>query len=153
LEFSLVWTGTPADTVPLVAHVRTLRTRDPRGHAAAMTSLGDAAATLADAFRHGKLPAIIAAVTQGNTALAELAARSGAELIPPSFAAIRALAAAHDGAAKPTGAGGGDLILAAFPDPAAAAAFRAALAPRGMIALDLRVDPDGVLLAQASGSA
>jgi phosphomevalonate kinase len=153
LGFVLVWTGVPADTPPLVAQVRALRERDPRGHATAMVSLGDAAADLADAFQRADHAAIISAVARGHAALAELAARSGAELVPPAFAEVRALAAAHDGAAKPTGAGGGDVVLTVFPDPEAAAAFRVTLAPRGMIALDTRVDPDGVLLAEASGTA
>ncbi len=145
LELVLVWTGSPADTPSLVAAVRAFRDRDPRGHAAAIEGIATASSALIAALEARDAQAVVAAIAAGAGALEELAARSGAPLVPPVLAAASALARTHGGAAKPTGAGGGDLILAVFPGPSAP--FRAAARAAGMIVVTASVDPDGVSLA------
>ena len=92
---------------------------------------------------------LIDATTQGPwheiAACLLLADRSGAPLIPPASAAVQALAGRYQGAAKPTGAGGGDLILCVFAEQSARDAFARAAELRGMIPISVRVDRDGVL--------
>jgi phosphomevalonate kinase len=141
LELCAVWTGAPADTPTLVAAVRGLRARDPAGHRAAIERIAAAAAQLARGDD-------IAAVVEGAAALAALGDAAGVPLVPPGFEAVAALAAAHGGAAKPTGAGGGDLVAALLPG-GAAGGFRAAAASRGMILVPVRVSLTGVALAEA----
>jgi phosphomevalonate kinase len=153
LAFRLVWTGEPADTPSLVARVRAFRERDPAAHRDAIDGLAAAAAALAGAFQRGEVAAAIAAVAEGARALAELADRSGALLMPPGFAAVATLARAHGGAAKPTGAGGGDLLLCALPGATAAAAFGRDAAAAGMILVAAELDPRGVCLADGPESA
>lgn len=140
----LVWSGHPADTPTLVAAVRALRARDPVAHAAALDEIAASAADLA-AGRDA-----VAAVARGARALAQLGARAGVPLVPPTFRAVAELAAARGGAAKPTGAGGGDLIAAVLPDREAAAAFTAQVSGVGMITLTPSVSRDGVVLAKSS---
>jgi mevalonate kinase len=90
--------------------------------------------------------ATVAALAGAGDALAELGARSGAPLVPASLAPLAALARAHGGAAKPTGAGGGDQILAAFASPGAADAFATDVRARGMTLVPADVDPAGARL-------
>jgi phosphomevalonate kinase len=142
----LVWTGQAADTPTLVAAVRAFAERDPAGHAAARAGLAAAARSCIAAFEAGDPAAAVAALAGAADALAELGARAGCALVPEALAPLAALARAHGGAAKPTGAGGGDQILAVFPAPAAADAFAAAARAAGNTLVDAPVDLRGVAL-------
>lgn len=140
-----VWTGAPASTPALVARVQAWRDVEPRAHERAMTALADAALALIAALRpSGQASEVVVAIEAGAEAAAGLGRAAGVEIETPAHRAIAALARAHRGAAKPTGAGGGDIALAAFADAADAAAFRRETAARGMKPLALRVDPNGV---------
>jgi phosphomevalonate kinase len=137
----LLWTGQPADTPSLVARTRALRDRDPAGYDDAIGALGAAADALAAAFAAGSPDATLAAVAQGASALADLGSRSGAPLLPAGFREWADRIARFGGVAKPTGAGGGDLILVAFPPDATRPEWP------DMTVLTPRVDPRGVVLA------
>jgi phosphomevalonate kinase len=140
-----VWTGAPASTPALVARVQAWRDVEPRAHERAMTALADAALALIAALRpSGQASEAVAAIEAGAEAAAGLGRAAGVEIETAAHRTLAALARAHRGASKPTGAGGGDIALAAFADAADAAAFRHETAARGMKPLALRVDPDGV---------
>ncbi|HKA88522.1 MAG TPA: hypothetical protein VKE22_12720 [Haliangiales bacterium] len=138
----LLWTGEPADTPALVAKTRALRDRLPAAYDDAIAGLGAAAEALAVALASELPDATLAAVAQGAEALAELAARSGAPLLPPRWPEWADRVARFGGVAKPTGAGGGDLILVAFPPDATIPDWE------DLTVLTPRVDPRGVTLAE-----
>jgi phosphomevalonate kinase len=153
LAVVLIWSGTPADTPRLVARVRELRDRDPSSHRHAIDLLGHAGESLRTALRANDINRTIAAITEGSQALAELGRRAGAPLVPPIHDQIARLAHAHGGAAKPTGAGGGDLLLAVFPSLPAADAFRIDATNQQLTLIDAPVDATGVALAPPPRSA
>ena len=138
-----VWTGQPADTASLVAAVEALATSDAAAHRAAMTSIERAAIAFASARSAAEA---ITAVAEGAIAAAALGAAAGVDIETEIHRDIAALAVRRGGAAKPTGAGGGDIALAAFATDTAAAAFRADLAAAGMTVLELGMGVDGVTL-------
>jgi phosphomevalonate kinase len=140
----LVWTGQAAHTPTLVAKVRTWAKADPSEHASVRAGLSTAARALIFALDRADVAGAVAAIVEGAEALAALGAGAGAALVPPSFAAIAELARAHGGAAKPTGAGGGDQLLALLPSAEAAAAFGAAARAAGHTLVEAPVDPRGV---------
>lgn len=70
-----------------------------------------------------------------------MAAEAGLDYDLPVFHHLDALAAAHGGAAKPSGAGGGDIAVAFLPDLAARAAFEAACRASGLTPLPVSVAP------------
>lgn len=148
----LVWTGLPADTPSLVARVRALADGRPALHRMCLAALGEVASSLARALTRADAPAVVAAIAAGAEALAALGDSAGVPIVPPSFAAVRDLAVAHSGAAKPTGAGGGDQILAVFASPSDAAAFAKDAEAAGMTIVPANVDPRGVELAARSQS-
>jgi phosphomevalonate kinase len=67
----------------------------------------------------------IAATRAAGEALAALGVGAGVPIVTPAFARAAAIAADLGGAAKPSGAGGGDVGIALFIDRAAAQAFMA----------------------------
>lgn len=110
---SVVWSGQSAATGPRVQQYR------------AWTGRGAFVAesrALAEAFPLEPLRT----VREAYVLLCAMAEDAQIEYDLPSFRAISMLAARFGGAAKPSGAGGGDIAIALFPDAAATIAFEAA---------------------------
>lgn len=141
LELVAVWTGTPADTATLVAAVERLATTDAPAHRDAMAAIERAAT----AFTHSKTAAeAITAIADGAIAAAALGAAAGVDIETDTHRAIAGSAVGFGGAAKPTGAGGGDIAIAAFAGESASERFRADITAQGMHVLDLGVSYEGV---------
>jgi phosphomevalonate kinase len=139
-----VWTGTPAATPDLICAIETLRTGAPDRHARCIDAIATAARSLVEALAHGDAAAALAAIDRAGAATAALGQAAAVPLTGPVHDHLLALARAAGGTAKPTGAGAGDLALAAFLDPGDAARFRTALAREGFPLLELALDPRGV---------
>ena len=89
-------------------------------------------------------PAILAAVAAGGQAIAALGLAAGHDLETSAVRAARA-AVSHLGVqVKTTGAGGGDLAVAAVPAEASRNEVAAALIQAGCHVLPLSIDPRGV---------
>ncbi len=148
LQLVFVWTGRAADTASLVARVRALRNSDAPAYRTAIDDIAAAARALAAALSADAEPAAaIAAIAAGARAVAALGQRAGVDLESDIHRQIARRAAEHGGAAKPTGAGAGDIAMAAFASPAAAAAFRATIEADGILSPALRVDLRGTAFA------
>ncbi len=120
--FLLVDSGTSAQTGPRVARYLAWPDR--------AAFIADSTAAV-DAFAAQPIPAMRAAAD----ALARMARAAEVDWSTPAHEAIRALALAHGGAAKPSGAGGGDVAIALLPDPDAERAFAAAAEALGFLVL------------------
>jgi len=143
-----VWTGTPASTGPLVAAVRALRRRDRGAYEriiAPVAALAELLATSGGAAGANSIDVtrFVEGVDVAGRAIAELGAAAGVDLWIEAHSEVARVASEFAGAAKPTGAGGGDLALIAVPSSEAAGA-RAELARRGLPAVDLGLESDGV---------
>lgn len=73
----------------------------------------------------------ILALAAGYEALCRMARSAGIDYLTPGLEAIAAIAKEHGGAAKPSGAGGGDVAIALFGAPEAQAAFSRAVEEQG----------------------
>ena len=94
----------------------------------------------------------IGVVAEAYRRLAEMAAAAGVDYDTPEHAAIATLARAFGGAAKPSGAGGGDVAIALFADEAALADFTVACAGAGHVPIPIRIaDPAGRVAQPAGG--
>jgi mevalonate kinase len=113
LHVGFVDAGAPATTSSFVKAVRTAGELQPDAYAAAIELLRRAAEQFFGGFtgdRESGLAAIHAAVHLHNEGLRALQALSGAPIVTPQIAAVIDIARAHGLAAKPSGAGGGDLV-------------------------------------------
>ena len=150
LPLVLLWTGAPADTPTLVAAVKRFAAANPAAHAAAVAGLGAVAEGLSRVLAPGVTPdpaRVIALVDDGARAIARLGADAGTALVPPGFDALAVEARALGGAAKPTGAGGGDLVLVVLPSPDAVPLLLAAARPLGLSPVGASIDLAGVRVA------
>lgn len=108
--------GAPALTTSFVKQVRAAGERDPAAYRAALDRLHSAAERFRRGFEAASpepgLAQLLAAVHLHNEGLRALQELSGAPILTPPIAAAIALARDMGLAAKPSGAGGGDLVIA-----------------------------------------
>jgi phosphomevalonate kinase len=124
--FVAVWSGASASTGPRVQAFRAWAGR--AGFVARSRAL-------VEAFPTDPLPVIRAAYAE----LRAMAEAAGIAYDTPALARIAVLADAFGGAAKPSGAGGGDVAVAFFPDPDRLAAFAAAARSEGLLPIPVTV--------------
>jgi phosphomevalonate kinase len=144
VQARVVWTGKEARTSEFVRAVRAFEARDGQGFAKLRGELLDQALRFADAIQRANVPEIIAATGAYGRAMGELGRAADVSIVTPELAQIAGLAGEHGGAAKPSGAGGGDVAIAFFPDATSAAAFDEACRAAKLDLLDLRLGAPGV---------
>lgn len=120
----VIWSGSSAATGPRVE--RYLRW-------SARGAFVRRSCELVDAFEHDP----IGALDEAYELLRAMSEQAGVDWLTAPLARVTALARAHGGAAKPSGAGGGDSAVALFPDPDTEAAFRRACAGEGLWVLQV----------------
>lgn len=115
-----------------------------------LRDMGPVAGQFARDFAAHNMKGVLAATSAYLELLVALGTASGAGIVTPPFTSLAKLAATLGGAAKPSGAGGGDVGIALFDDPGAATTF-ASRCPRGISVLDIRADPRGAFTGSAHG--
>jgi len=105
----LAWTGRPADTRDMLK--RYYRWQERGGDAALLARLADVSDRLAPAWFSAGEDELFTLVDEHAALMDELAAAAGLSYRLPVHARLEAWARRHGGRAKPTGAGGGDMLL------------------------------------------
>ncbi len=140
-----VWSGQAASTTSLIKQIDAFGENDPAGHRTCFDELDKRAAELARAYRREDALEIITATTRYGKMMNELGRASGAPIVTKKHALIANLAASLGGAAKPSGAGGGDTAVAVFKDQKTAATFRTVCVRYELNPLDLKTGAPGLL--------
>ena len=130
-----VWTGVSADTRAFLREVERLPDVDVR-----MDELSVSVDVFARATSIGQA---LQAVEDACLLLGELGEAAGVDIVSDEIQQIVEVAADFDGAAKPSGAGGGDVALVFVKDDAAVACA-GALVARGFRVLPFALGVDGV---------
>ena len=143
LRMLLAWTGTPVRTSELVDRVRALAASDARAHAMAIGAIHDAATHLDAAIASDDARAMLDATRAHHDAMRALGEKADAPIVTPSLAKLADVARAFGGAAKPSGAGGGDVALMLVPNEIDLAALGAELARNDLRLLDIAMGAEG----------
>ena len=133
----IVSTGTPSATVGHVTAVERLAARDPGAHARRLREIRRAADAFLQSYEAGDTQTLLQAVAASHEALAALGRDADLPIVTSALDAAAALARELGGAAKPSGAGGGDVGVAFFSDPDSAAAFRLRVPPLNLQILSI----------------
>lgn len=141
---ALVWTGTPARTSELVAQIDALRGRDPAAHARAIGAVAEAAERFAAALAASNVGEAIAALDAHGLAMGALGRAADAPIVTEALGRAADLARELGGAAKPSGAGGGDIAIALLPSVEAARELLRRAPEAGLTPLDLALGGEGV---------
>jgi phosphomevalonate kinase len=144
LMICLVWTGVSARTSDLLLQVKRLRSSSPTTYQQTTSALHELSATFAAAFSRSDARAVIETARAYHVAMKALGRAAGAPVVEAKLDAIARAAAREGGAAKPCGAGGGDVAVAFFDEKNAAARFQAACEHAGFHPLDVQWGAAGV---------
>jgi mevalonate kinase len=148
IEVVVFSTGTPSSTVD---HLRALETAAERDRAARIAALGAIAADFVVGCANEDARAVVGAAARANAQLAALGGLIGLPIVTPALAEAARLAESLGGAAKPSGAGGGDVGVAFLTDRGAAQTFRERAPHIGVEILSIRTGASG-LRREPSGS-
>lgn len=144
LATRIVWTGREVRTSGMLARVHELSEREPARHRALMTALGERADAFVSAVLDSDVSGVIQAVDDCADAMRDLGEAAGIGIVDETTERVRALARRAGGAAKPSGAGGGDVVLCAFPGESQAEAFASTCAEAGLGLLSVHLGAPGV---------
>ena len=109
-----------------------------------LAAIGAVAADFVVACANEDARAVVDAAARGHAQLAALGDLIGLPIVTPALAEAAALAQSLGGAAKPSGAGGGDVGVAFMTDQGAAETFRERAAHLGLEILSIRTGADGL---------
>ena len=132
------YTGRSASTSSFLAALDRAALADRAGLAAELHGLGARVTRLIDAFAAADVRAVLDGVRDCHAALCAWDRERRLGVMPPEVAQAIALAEACGAAAKVSGAGGGDSVLAFAPDAATLAAVASAWRDRGFDPLPFR---------------
>lgn len=135
----VIWTGRPAKTRDFLDKLEALREDDPSAYSAAMAALEDATDVFVAAFRRGAVEPALTAAAFLCGRLAALGDACGAPVVDARIRRIVGLAETYGGAAKPSGAGGGDVAIAFFEGEPSAERFCAECERVGFKVLRVRL--------------
>ena len=123
LELVVFSSRVASSTTTQIRTMRAFAESQPARHAALLAPVREAAERFIESIASRRPRETIAATRAAGAALAALGVGAEIPIVTPPFARAAALAAELGGAAKPSGAGGGDVGIALFADRAAAQAF------------------------------
>lgn len=142
--FRAVWTGKQVRTSEMLDAVDKMWDTAPARGEACMAALTREAEGFIAAMRSGDLQGLIEQTRAYGAAMSALGQAAEVPIVEATLERIAELARAEGGAAKPSGAGGGDVALAVFPHADAATRFERRCAEAGLPVLDLRFGTEGV---------
>jgi phosphomevalonate kinase len=140
LQPLVVWTGHSQNTRPFVAAVRELVTRD----ASQLEPMAEAVHRYLEGCRNNDATVVLSSVDAARHAMQHLGHAAGIDIVSAAHQHIARIVAQHGGAAKPSGAGGGDVALA-FVERSVVATAQTALQAAGFPCVDVALAVDGVL--------
>jgi phosphomevalonate kinase len=144
VEMVVFSTGTPSSTVDCLQAVGAFAAANRETHRQLLPPIAAAVTRFEQGLFARDTREIIASIGAAHVGMEMLGQASGVPIVTPVLAHAALLATEVGGAAKPSGAGGGDVGIAFLPDPEAAGAFKTRARDLGLGILDLFVDPTGI---------
>lgn len=141
-----------SSTPDLIRGVRAFADRNPSGYASAMRPLREHAELFVEAFAAANVPDLLTTARAFAVALGDLGTFSGVPIVTSRFEIASNLAINLGGAAKPSGAGGGDIGVGLFGDEEAATTFASRVAQLGLRVIDAPLEAKGVHRRQPSAN-
>jgi phosphomevalonate kinase len=153
LVWRAVWTRKQARTREFLSQVERMRVAQPARHSALMRAIGACSTEMIAAMQRADTGGLMEAVADHHQRMAELGQQAGAPVVTGELARIAELARTAGGAAKPSGAGGGDVAVAVFATELDADRFAAECDAAGFKSLTLRWGAQGVRREQNANDA
>jgi phosphomevalonate kinase len=146
VHLTFIWAGQPASTTQLIGKVKALAESQPKTHDAAIGRLLSQAHAFAAAIADDDATELVRAADAYGVAMGALGDAAGCAIVCKPHAQLAELARRHGGAAKPSGAGGGDLGVAFTIGADATAKLHADARAAGLTLLALDAPAPGLRL-------
>jgi len=153
LRVHVVWTGQEARTSTFLERVAALAQAEPAKHAERLQALKDEAARFVRTVQARDTQGILASTEAYGRAMGALGDAAGIPIVNDTLRKVAELAQRSGGAAKPSGAGGGDVAIALFADQASETRFRALCEESKFTLLATELGAPGVRLEDGPGRA
>ena len=144
VEMVVFSTGQPSSTVDCLQAVTAFARQSPETHRQLLPPIADAVTRFEAGLFARDASEIFASIAAAHVGMEMLGQAAGVPIVTPILAHAAVVASEVGGAAKPSGAGGGDVGIAFLPDPQAAEEFRTRAGDLGLGLLDLFIDPTGI---------
>jgi phosphomevalonate kinase len=148
LTWSVFWTKTEARTSTLIRSVQAFGQKSPDQMARWMDAIGLATDEFTEALKCARADRAVRAVSAHMEAMDQLGSASNTPIVTEAMRQLAAATAPLGAAVKPSGAGGGDIVIVVMQDPDSQARVGQAAQDLGFVTLDLHLDAHGVKLAQ-----
>ena len=145
LKVRCVWTGTIARTSSFLEGLTSYRSTNPSRYKKRMDELKERATAFIDALNTNIDDAISHAASYSNT-MDRLGEEASLPILTQELKRCARIAKDCDGAAKPSGAGGGDLCVAFFRNESSANTFSKRCKHEGLTPIELSIRAKGVHL-------
>lgn len=148
LAWCVLWTGIPARTAGLIRNVRSFQDREPDAMKSLLDELRGAVAAFDRTLRANDAPGTVRAVREHFLAMDHLGRASHTPIVTDAMRQFAAEAEPLGASIKPSGAGGGDIVLAVAQNQRVleVAVRRARLV--GFVPLTLRMDRGGARIVE-----
>ena len=144
LPLAVVWTGASASTSKMVQSVSMLKQENPLLYKTLIKQLSLFSEEGITAYKERQLDAFLATIRKFYDALTKLGNKSNTSIISEPHQLLAELAARHDAAYKPSGAGGGDIGLLFASSIENLAILKREAVQKGFKIVDTDISPDGV---------
>ncbi len=138
LHLCIGWTGSPASTGSLVEQIRGLKKTNPDKYQRFLQCSEEAVDNILKGIHNNNLPQLFKGIKQNRAALVSVGKDANTELETTMITKLCNLAEEHGGAAKQSGAGGGDCGIAFMPTEDSAEQLVEAWKNEGIIPLTLQ---------------
>jgi phosphomevalonate kinase len=146
LRIQVVWTGQEARTSTFLERVAALAVSNPALHRECFDTLAGEAQRFVRALGSQDVGGVLASTAAYGLAMGELGKAAGVPIVTDVLQKVANLAQEAGGASKPSGAGGGDVALAVFPDDKSEQRFAALCREYNFTLLLIELGAPGVRL-------
>jgi len=143
LYWAVLWAGQPVATAGMLAAVRAWQGRDRHGADAALGALGDAGEAACEAVEAGDVRGAVKALDAAGEAMRRLGEGAGVAIVTPMMQKLADEGRPFGVAVKPSGAGGGDVVVAFAHDAEALARVCSRAEQHGWMRIAVGIDPRG----------
>jgi phosphomevalonate kinase len=144
VPWAVFWSGTPARTSVMIERIEALRARDRVGFESLLDAIAEATRALDTALRAGDSAGAVYAVRAHHVAMNQLGKLAGTPVVTEAMERLAQRAEPLGAAVKPSGAGGGDVVIAVAQSAEALTRLCTEAAAEGFTRVPLAMDGRGV---------
>ncbi len=144
IKIAVVFSGRSVSTEEMIHRIDDFKRRDSKSYTSCMSELSAAAKTLAESYKSGNTKDLINASAAYGESMDRLGGCAKINIVTKEHRCAMTLASKLGGAAKPSGAGGGDIAVGFFDSTEALNAFKVQCLRHELTPLNIKTNEQGL---------